>query len=86
MRDAYGNANLKPDGNPYANINADSDAYRSGHSYTYSDGHSWHTVTHADLRTRWHTWAVGYRPARATRSLSRWWMHQWNKYLRLRRW
>ena len=87
MRHAYGNANVKPDGNPYANINTNSDSYGSCHGYTYSDGYSLrHTVTHADLRTRRHTWAVGDRPARATRSLSRWWMHQWNKYLRLRRW
>jgi hypothetical protein len=89
MRHAYGNANVKPDGhvNTYGDINANSDPYCSGHSYTYSDGYSYrHTVTHADLRTRGHTWAVGYCPARATRSLSRWWMHRWNKYLRLRRW
>ncbi len=76
------NANGKPDVNAYAN----SDSYGCGFSYTYSDGYSWHTVTHADLHTRGHTWAVGYCRARATRSLSRWWMHRWNKYLRVRRW
>ena len=71
MRHAYGNANSD------AHIHPDGD----------SDGYSHrHTVTNADLRTRWHTWAVGYCPARATRSLSRWWMHRWNKYLRIRRW
>ena len=52
MWHAYGNANVKPDGNanPYANINADSDSYGSLYSYTYSDGYSGHTVTDTDLR------------------------------------
>jgi len=89
MRHAYGNANCKPNGNTYNNINTNSNSYGSCHSYTYSDGYSHshrHTVTHADLRTRGHTWAVGYCRARATCSLSRWWMHRWNKYLRLRWW
>ena len=43
-------------------------------------------VTHADLHTRGHTWAVGYCLARASRSLSCRWMHRWNKYLRVWRW
>jgi hypothetical protein len=88
MRHAYGNADVKPDrnGKPDGNAYANSNANGSGFSYTNSDGYSWHTVTHADLRTRGHTWAVGYCRARATRSLSRWWMHRWNKYLRIRRW
>ena len=47
-------------------------------AYGYTYGYSWHTDTHADLRTRWHTWTMGNCPARATRSLSRWWMHRWN--------
>jgi hypothetical protein len=88
MRHAYGNTYIHSDVNAngdagcvgYANVDSHSD------SYTYSDGYSWHTVTHADLRTRGHTRAMGYCSARATRSLSRWWMHRWNEYLRLRRW
>ena len=87
MRHAYRNANCKSVGNTYNNIHTNSDTYGSRHSYTYSDsyGHR-HAVTHADLHTRGNTWAVGYCRARATCSLSRWWMHRRNKYLRLRRW
>lgn len=89
MRHAYGNADVKPnvntygdgDGNGNGNINTNS--YGSGHSYTYS--YSRHTVTHTNLCTRGHTWAVGYCRARASRSLSRWWMHRWDKCLRIRR-
>ena len=87
MRHADRNANLKPDGNTDGNAYTNSYTYGCGFNYTYSDGHSHrHTVTYADVRTRWHTRAVGYCPARATRSLSCRWMHRWNKYLRLRRW
>ena len=87
MRHAYGNANLKPDGNTYGDANANSDSYGCGLGYTYSYSYSYrHTVTHADLRARWHTWSVGDCSARATRSLSRWWMHRWNKHLRVWRW
>ena len=87
MRHADRNANLKPDGNADGDAYANSDSYGGSLSYTYSDGYSyWHTDTHADLRTRWHTRAVGYCSARATRSLSCRWMHRRNKYLRLRRW
>ena len=87
MRLAYGNAHLKPVGNTNGNAYANSDSYGGGFSYTYSDGYSyWHAVTHSDLRTRWHAWTMGYRGARATRSLSCWWMHRWNKHLRVWRW
>ena len=89
MRNAYGNAHVKPVVNTYGYAYSDSyaivDAGCHGYTYSYDDSHR-HTVTHADLRTRGHTWAVGYCPAGATRSLSRWWMHRWNKYLCLRRW
>jgi hypothetical protein len=87
MRHAYGNANLKPDGNTYLNAYANSDAYRCSLGYTYSHGYSYrHTVTHANVRTWWYTWAVGYCHARATGSLSRWRNDRWNKHLRVRRW
>ena len=76
MRHANGNANVKPNGNTYGDAYANSDSYGGGLSYTYSDSYSYrHTLTHADLRTWWHAWAVGYCSAGATRSLSRRWMH-----------
>jgi hypothetical protein len=86
MRHAYGNANVKPDWNTYGDINANSDANGGGLGYTNSDGYSHrHTVTHADVHTWWHTRAMGYCSTGATRSLSCWWMHRWNKHLRIRR-
>jgi hypothetical protein len=76
MRHAYGNTNDEPDWNTYGDINANSDANGSGLGYTNSDDYSHrHTVTHADVRTWWHTRAMGYCSARATCSLSCWWMH-----------
>ena len=83
MRHAYGNPNVEPKRNTYGDINTNSDSYGSGLSYTYSDGYSWHTVTHADLRTRGHTRAVGHVHAWAAGSLSCGWLHRWNKCLRL---
>jgi hypothetical protein len=83
MRLAYGNTNLKP--KPYGNGNlyTNADAYGGCFSYTYSYRH---TITHADVRTRWHTWAVGYCGTGASGTLSRWWNHRWNKRLCLRWW
>ena len=90
MRHAHGNANgdghIHSNGNSDSNSNSDSYGYGGGFSYTYSDSYSWHTVTHADVCTWGHTWAVGYCRAGTTGSLSRWWMHRWNICLRVRWW
>src|SRR5262249_2686537 len=86
-----GNANVEPDGitygDAYANSNSDGGCFGYTYRHSHSDSYSHrHTVTHPDLRARWHTRTVGYCCGRATCSLSRWWMHRWNKYLRIRRW
>ena len=96
LRHANCNANGDSYSDTYAdfNTNVNSDSY----GYSYSDSHangdadtdgnahadSGNTDGDAYVPTWGHTWAMGYRRARATHSLSRWWNDRWNLRLRLR--
>ena len=87
---AYCDANCIAHGHAHTDFNAYSYSYGYGYAHgdTYTDGNahadSGNTDGDAYVRAWGYTWAVGYRRARATRSLSRWWNDRWNLLLRLR--
>jgi len=89
VRHANANGDGFTDSDTYADFNAYSDScsYSDGYGYGYANGDSYtdgNADSDADVPAGRHTRAVGYRRARATHSISRWWNDRWNLRLRLR--
>jgi len=96
LRHANCNANGDSYSDTYAdfNTNVNSDSYGYSYSASHANGDadtdgnahadSGNTDGDAYVPAWGHTWAMGYRRARATHSLSRWWNDRWNLRLRLR--
>jgi hypothetical protein len=81
--DTYGYAYGVTDSNAYGDANADTNA--DSNCDANADGRG-NCDADADVRAGRHTWAVGYRRARASCSVSRRWHHRWNVHVCVRRW
>jgi hypothetical protein len=89
--DTYSDSHGKPNGDAHTDGDANSDGFAIGHADgdAYTDGNAHADSGNADgdaYVPAWgHTWAVGYRRARATHPLPRRWHHGRHLRLRLRR-